>query len=233
MNRGLTTIALVLASCRAEVAPPPAAIAQLDDSAAPPERARPAVDADWDAEPDAAAWTELTGRAIDEVGGALIAAEPRDVAQFCPGYASLDADGRRAFWIGLISAMARLESDFDPSVAFDERAHCSYPGCEGDFTTQDGRAVVSRGLLQLSQESANAYRNCSVPPERELELHEPGLNLRCAVVILARWVEGDGQIGDSERPYRGGARYWSVLRRPANLEAIRRFTASTSICSAS
>ncbi len=187
-------------------------------------------EADWDSKADGADWTALTKAAISNVGTALLTAEPSDVEAFCPDYIDLDEDGRMAFWVGLLSAMTRLESNFDPAVSFNEYDHCTYPGCKEDFMTQDGRKVVSRGLLQLSQESANGYRGCSIPADNEEKLHRPDANLTCGVVILTRWVEKDGQIAKTESPWRGGARYWSVLRRPNKIETIQAFTSGMEIC---
>jgi len=192
------------------------------------------IEVDWASVPEGAAWTDFTANAIDELGSGLIASSPSDVSSFCPNYEILDDETKRAFWVSLISAMARPESNFNPAVSFNEYDNCKYPGCKDDFTTQDGRKVVSRGLLQMSQESANGYKRfgCEIAIEDEETLHDPATNLRCGVVILARWVSADGQIAKETSPYRGGARYWSVLRRPGKIAGIQNFTANTSYCSA-
>ena len=188
------------------------------------------IEVDWSAKAESDEWTSFTLAAIDEIGSALLVSEPSDIDTFCPAYVDRDQDGRRAFWVSLLSAMARLESNFDPAVSYNEKENCTYPGCKDEFTTQDGRPVVSRGLLQLSQESANGYRNCSVPITNEELLHDPKVNLRCAVAIMARWVEADGKISQTEPPWLGGARYWSVLRRQNKVDTISAFTRSTSNC---
>ena len=182
--------------------------------------------ADWDHKAEAAQWTAMTGAAIDEIGGPLLASEPADIAAFCPAWPGLGEDGRRAFWIGLFSAMARYESGFDPDVSFDEKAHC--PSCDW-AVTRDGRNVVSRGLLQLSQESANAYRGCAVAIEDELTLHDPARNLRCGVAIMTRLVSRDQMISARDGGWKGGSAYWSVLR-PGKLEAIQGFTSALPVC---
>lgn len=176
--------------------------------------------ADWDGKPDGATWTALTMQAMSDLGGALLTANVSDVADFCPAYPQMTSEAQKsAFWVGLISAMARLESGHDPSVSYQE-----------NFKTSDGRWVISRGLLQLSQESANAYRGCSVPRDNEALLHDAEVNLRCGVIILSRWVGADGQIADTEAPWRGGARYWSVLRVPARISAIKAYTRGMTVC---
>ena len=192
----------------------------------------PVVEADWDGQLDGATWTALALEALVDIGDPLVSAEPSDIAEFCPRYADLDADGRRAFWVGVLSAMSRFESNFDPEASFDEPAHCPTEACRISMTTADGRPVVSRGLLQLSQESANGYRGCPVPPADELRLHEPGLNLRCSVAIMSRWVPADGVISADDGGWRGGARYWSVLRPNdrRTLAQIQAFTRTSALC---
>lgn len=184
------------------------------------------IETDWAHMPQSDAWTALAAGSIDEIGSPLLETVPSDIVAFCPAYESLDDAGRRAFWVGLLSAMARFESGFDPSVSFDERAHC--PSCDWALT-RDGRHVISRGLLQLSQESANAYRGCPVPIAEEEKLHEPALNLRCGVAIMSRLVSRDGVISRKDGQWKGGSAYWSVLR-PGKLEAIQAYTSATENC---
>lgn len=213
--------------------PPTAPDPESDPQPEPePEPELLEIEVDWAALPQAADWTAHTANAVDEFGSGLIESSPTDIAGFCPNYETLNDDAKRAFWVSLISAMARPESNFNPDVSFNEYDNCKYPGCKDDFTTRDGRKVVSRGLLQLSQESANGYQRfgCSIAIEDEEALHDPETNLRCGVVILSRWVSRDGLIAKDTTPYRGGARYWSVLRRPAKISGIQGFTANTSYC---
>lgn len=212
-------------STEPEVEPEPAVMVEPDPLV---------IEADWASVPDGAVWTDITAKAVDELGNGLITSSPSDVSGFCPKYETMDDKAKRAFWVSLVSAMARPESNFNPDVSFNEYDNCKYPGCKDDFTTQDGRKVVSRGLLQMSQESANGYKRfgCEIAIEDEETLHDPETNLRCGVVILARWVAADGQIAKEASPYRGGARYWSVLRRPGKIAGIQNFTSNTSYCRA-
>lgn len=210
---------------------PPADPVSPSEPATPSEPAPPAIEADWNARPQGAEWSALTGQAIDEVGQGLLTTVPEDIPTYCANYETLDAAGRREFWIGLISAMARFESGFDPSVSFDEYEHCPSEACRRSMTTQDGRHVISRGLLQLSQESANNYARfgCRVPIAEEETLHDPALNLRCTVAILNRWVTRDLLISSMQN--HGGARYWSVLRPSSpRLARIQAYTSQTQQC---
>ena len=220
------------AAPEAPPAPEAPSATETPEAPEPPEAPAPAsevarsIETDWAHMPQSDAWTALAAGSIDAIGSPLLKTVPSDIDAFCPAYERLDDTGRRAFWVGLLSAMARFESGFDPSVSFDERAHC--PSCDWALT-RDGRHVISRGLLQLSQESANAYRGCPVSIADEEKLHEPALNLRCGVAIMSRLVSRDGVISRKDGQWKGGSAYWSVLR-PGKLEAIQAYTSTTENC---
>ena len=42
---------------------------------------------------------------------------PRDIDSFCPRYAELAPTGRKAFWAGLLSAVAKHESTYNPKAS--------------------------------------------------------------------------------------------------------------------
>lgn len=165
-------------------------------------------------------WTEITEKAI--AASTLATHVPSDVAKFCPTYEKLEATERTQFWVGLLSAMARPESDFDPHKAYKE-----------NFKDSQGEWVISRGLLQLSQESANLY-GCKI--KQAEKLHDPAVNLNCAVRIMGRWVKRDGVIATYKpdgNKARGGGRYWSVLRESnKKLPEISGFTQALPFCKA-
>jgi soluble lytic murein transglycosylase-like protein len=138
-------------------------------------------------------------QAIDALAPGLTSTTPSDIDAFCPGYRATNANGRRAFYVALLAELARYESNFDPTVRFTE-----------SFSDASGRRVVSRGLLQLSQESANGY-GCGITNAEQL--HDATTNISCAVRILDRWVQRDGAIaGYSAGAWRGASRYWSPFR---------------------
>lgn len=171
----------------------------------------------WDdRHPDAASWTAMTREAIGTLGEALLDDEPSDVASYCPKYVSLDREDRTTFWVGLLAAIARHESNYNPATTYRE-----------SFADSSGRRVVSRGLLQISDESARGY-GCDF--ERATDLQDPRVNLECGVRILARWVGRDGVIARQSAGWRGGARYWSVLRKASTSSQIRTTTRSLSVC---
>lgn len=171
--------------------------------------------ADWGSKPE---WSAFTLAAIAEHGSALLNKNPGDWAKFCARpFAQLSSDEKAAFYLGLISALARFESSFKPDVTYTEA-----------FPDAQGRKVISRGLLQLSQESANGYK-CGITDAKQL--HDPRTNLSCGVRILSRWVERDGVIqGGGTGGWKGAARYWSPFRKADRIAKMAAFTKSLKVC---
>jgi hypothetical protein len=158
-------------------------------------------------------YTALLSKAIDELGKDLLLVHPKDSATY--GLKNTAAS-RKAFYMMLISSMARYESGFNPATKYYECASkCKYDRCRyvqgrgycmlGGHAL-DGGLVISRGLLQLSLQSSQYYGCRLEIPE---QLHDPETNIRCSVRILNLWVARDRMIGTKRK---GGARYWSVLR---------------------
>lgn len=168
-------------------------------------------------------WTKLLEKRVTQ--SKLPSYIPRDISQFCPKYSRLNQTARSQFWVGLLSAMAKPESHFKSHRHYKER-----------FKDSKGRPVISRGLLQISHESANQPRyNCAI--KQAQELHQPETNLNCAVKILEHWVKADGVIAahplQQAQPakHQGGARYWSVLRAErGHLDSIKHFTRQLPSC---
>ncbi len=164
-------------------------------------------------------WTRTAETAV--ANSPLAGLIPKDILYFCPAYAKLPTLERRKFWVGLISAMAKPESNFKPQRFYQEK-----------FSDRKGRPVISRGLLQISIESANQQRySCDIP--YPAKLHDPDINLACGVKILAKWVSTDGVIAKHSQPrtYKGGSRYWSTLRpQHGHLRTIADFTRKLPFC---
>ena len=165
-------------------------------------------------------WTRAAESAV--ASSPLIRLNPADISQFCPNYPRLAKPERRKFWVGLLSAMSKPESNFQPEAKYQER-----------FRDGKGRPVVSRGLLQISIESANQKRyDCDI--RHPGLLHDPVINLACGVRILSKWVSTDGVIASrSPLQHQGGGRYWSTLRaHNGKISAIAEFTRSLPFCGA-
>ena len=148
-------------------------------------------------------WTNAAEKAASE--SSLSKQIPSDVTKFCPNYQNLGMEQRNKFWVGLVSAMARPESNYKPSATYTE-----------DFPDSSGKKVISRGLLQISIESANQKRySCGI--KKSEDLHDASINLSCGIKILEAWVVNDKVIASYKKGQsRGGGRYWSVLRKSNN-----------------
>lgn len=107
-----------------------------------------------------------------------------------PGISTVDCVAQ------LISIMAKYESSFDPKAKYNETGHLA--------------GVVSRGLLQISLDSANqkAY-DCKLTDAQQL--HDPIINLQCAVKIMHYQAKKHGVLLNGSKESGAGA-YWSVGR---------------------
>lgn len=148
----------------------------------------------WENVPSRAAWSAELRGAVTAKQADLEKGKPEE---FIAGYGALAKEMKVKFWAELIVAMAKFESAWKPTTRFKEPAPLN---------------VFSIGLLQLSYEDAANYP--LEPLNREAKsLEDPLVNLRCAVVILAKLLAKDGVVvGQSGGSHRGGAAYWSVLR---------------------
>jgi hypothetical protein len=137
------------------------------------------------------AWTDHAFNRVQ--ASSLVDLKPNDSHAFC-------RNGMNAHnWVNLLAAVAKFESNFDPVLEYEEK-----------FTDRTGNAIVSTGLFQLSLESARGY-GCDFKTSEDLK--DPYKSIDCAVVIMERWVERDNCIScRSNGLWRGGARYWAVLR---------------------
>jgi len=194
----------------------------LDAATLPPASAGlvPAgATARWGDTPQRRAWTEAAWAAVKANGTALWrpAFLPQDIAAYCPAYGAQDETGRQLFWVGLLSSLALFESNYDPAVTYRE----SFPDAQGE-------PVISRGLLQLSIESANGY-GCGITDAQQL--HDPATNIACAVRILNRQVPRGGSISARVNgTWNGAAAYWSPFRRPEQRADIAAWTAAQPYC---
>ncbi len=171
----------------------------------------------WSYLPQGELWTRYTQEAIGMYGQGLLRSVPRDIERYCPRYVQLNRVGRGDFWVNLIAKLAYLESGYHPDATYTER-----------FYDNRGNRVVSRGLLQISQESANGY-GCGI--DNPLWLDDPKINLSCGVRIMNRWIQKDGVVSAQvASKWRGLARYWSPFRDSKRLEKIATYTKGLPYC---
>ncbi len=160
----------------------------------------------WDHRPEAETWTRAALTAVETHGAALPATLPADIKTFCPGYASASEEDRAAFWVGLMSALARYESTWRPEAA----------GAGGRY----------RGLLQISPQTARNY-GCAATGNG---LYDGAANLSCAIRIASRQVARTGVVAGKPGAWGGIAADWMPMRDASKRDEIARWTASQSYC---
>ena len=177
------------------------------------------VDAAWNRKDDAISWNKITIKALEDFGPALLTEDPIDAKSFCPRYHRLGLNERGEFWVKLISAMAARESSFDEDLNYTEA-----------FNDSSNTRVISRGLLQISKESALNYK-CDIDVGRDLLKAEN--NIPCGVKILNHWMIRDKMIGSGKtNAWKGGARYWSVFRKDSTRSKIQASLDELEFCKA-
>lgn len=162
-------------------------------------------------------WTRNAIMAVKSLGHNILTVIPKDIDNYCPKYKDLEMSARVHFWAYLLSVMAKKESNFKPESTYKE-----------NFKDRKGSYITSRGLLQISIESGLGYK---CPFKTEQDIHDPAKNLKCGVMILDRWVKQDKVIaGKVSNEWRGGSRYWAVLRKGSSHEYIKKVM-KTEFCS--
>ncbi len=163
----------------------------------------------WDHRPEAAVWTESALAALAEEGAPLVATVPADVGEWCPAYAGNGPGARRAFWVGLMSALAKHESTWNPAAV--------------------GGGGLWVGLLQIDPRTARGYR-CEA--DSSAELKDGADNLACAVRIMAAQVPDDGVIARGPDGWGGVAADWGPMRSAAKRAEMAAWTRAQPYCQA-
>jgi hypothetical protein len=146
---------------------------------------RPAMH--WDHRAEGEDWTGRTLLAVAAEDAKLAARVPADIDSWCPGYRDATLAERRAFWVGVLSALAKHESTWNPRAV-----------------GGGGRWV---GLTQIAPATARQY-GCAARTSAELK--DGAANLACAVEIMAANVAADGMVAGGGN--RGIGRDWAPLR---------------------
>lgn len=154
----------------------------------PPLRPEFLPEALWDFRHDGALWTRAAMSAIATHGNGLEQIVPRDIDTWCPGYAGNSEDQRRAFWVGMMSALAEHESTWRPTAV----------GGGGQWF----------GLLQIYPDTARRY-GCRARTGAALQ--DPEDNLSCAVRIMATTVRRDRAVAVHDGRWRGVAADWGPM----------------------
>lgn len=161
----------------------------------------------WDHHPEGAEWTESTLVAVSTKDQELSERVPSDIETWCPGYSDATVDERRAFWTGLLSAVAKYESTWNEKAS-----------------GGGGRWI---GLMQISPRSAANY-GCEATSVGALKDGEA--NLECAVEIMSTQVAKDGMVAGGGN--RGIGRDWAPLRSSEKRSAMAAWTRAQPYCKA-
>ena len=161
----------------------------------------------WDHRPEGAEWTESTLVAVSTKDPQLSERVPADIETWCPGYSEASVEERRAFWTGLLSAVAKYESTWNENAS-----------------GGGGRWI---GLMQIDPRSAANY-GCDATSVGALKDGEA--NLECAVEIMSRQVAKDGLVAGSGN--RGIGRDWAPLRSSEKRAAMAAWTRAQPYCKA-
>jgi len=159
----------------------------------------------WDHRDGAEAWTRATMAAVEAAG--LPEVLPEDIAAWCPAYARGDGTRRAAFWVGVLSALARYESNHDPRAV--------------------GGGGLYYGLLQIMPSTARQY-GCEARTGDALR--DAQANLACAVRISAENVIRDEAVARDDGRNAGLARDWGPMTVASRREEMAAWTRSQDYC---
>ena len=158
----------------------------------------------WDHLPKSDIWTDAALTALESHGAELGAIVPKDIATYCPAYPDQPPEQRQAFWVGLLSALAKHESTWRPTAV--------------------GGGGKWYGLMQIAPATARAY-GCRAKSGEALK-NGPA-NLSCAIRIWATTVPRDGVISAGMK---GVAADWGPFHSSKKRTDIIEWTRSQEYC---
>lgn len=132
---------------------------------------------------------------------------PKDIRDWCPGYARADLATRRAFWVGFLSALAKHESTWNPRAV--------------------GGGGLWYGLLQILPATARLF-GCKARTGAALK--DGAANLSCGIRIMAQTVTRDGVISARRPRWSGVAADWGPLRKAAKREEMAAWLKAQDYC---
>jgi hypothetical protein len=156
-------------------------------------------------QPGHALWTRVALSALKSHGKPLVDMVPADIGDWCPAYPTADERGRRAFWVGFLSALSKHESTYKPYAV--------------------GGGGLWYGLLQILPATARGYK-CNAGSGEALK--SGGANLSCGIRIMAVTVPRDGVIYGPKG--RGVAADWGPMRSEAKRGDMARWLRGQSYC---
>ena len=159
----------------------------------------------WGKGAQANAWARATMSAVAAQG--LDSVVPRDIETWCPAYAENSPTLRRAFWVGMMSALSKHESTYNPQAV--------------------GGGGLWYGLLQILPATARGY-GCRATTGAGLQ--NPIDNLSCAARIMGRTVKRDRAVALHDGRWRGVAADWGPMSNRAKVAEMSAWTRKQDYC---
>ena len=188
-------------------APPVSAEAVIGPVTRPVARTEALPRMAWERQAGSTLWTRSALSALSGHAQALVDSTPRDIGDWCPAYPQADAAQRRAFWVGLLSVLARFESTHRADAV--------------------GGGGLYHGLLQILPATAEGH-GCHA--RTGPALRNGAANLSCALRIMARTVPRDGVIAAQEGRWRGVAADWGPMRVAERRAGMQNWLKQQSYC---
>ena len=161
----------------------------------------------WDFRDDSESWTRASLSALKNHGSDLQNTVPRDIEKWCPAYAVNPPHLRRAFWVGMISALVKHESTYRPTAI--------------------GGGNLWFGLMQIYPDTARRYGCVATTGEA---LKNPEDNLSCAIRIMNVTVPRDNAIAVRDSRWRGVAADWGPMTNRNKIAEMSAWTRSQDYC---
>lgn len=161
----------------------------------------------WEHKPGHTVWTRAAMSAVGSHGDGLDSVVPRDIDTWCPAYAKNPPELRRAFWVGMMSALAKHESTYNPNAV--------------------GGPNLWYGLLQIYPDTARRY-GCRATTGDALK--NPTENLSCAARIMNVTVSRDNAIALYDGRWRGVAADWGPMSNRSKIPEMANWTRQQSYC---
>lgn len=172
----------------------------------------------WDTTDERKAWSKELLSLAEKYKPSF--ANAKDRADFCPKFAELTPARQTAAFAEFLLGIIYFESSYIPTKWYTETAMGM------DSVTK--KQIVSEGFFQLSYQDVKGYPYCEFDYSKDKGLGmsdpkktilDPYKNLRCGVRIFNHLATQNVAISQQafdavkgKTVYKGGARYWSVLR---------------------
>ncbi len=152
-------------------------------------------------------WTRAAMVSVASYGKGLDSIVPRDIDRWCPAYRENAPRDRRAFWVGMMSALAKHESTYNPRAV--------------------GGGDLWYGLLQIYPDTAQRY-GCRARTGEALK--NPTENLSCAARIMNVTVLRDNAVAVHDGRWRGVAADWGPMSNRGKIAEMSAWTAAQPYC---